>query len=202
LIARLSGELANPEQTQPENRACNYYGRGLLYQLQGDTQKAIDDYTSAIGWMESYANVYAARGDAYEDLGQHDAALRDYAESLRRLSHPSEELHERCWIRALRGRPLELALKDCNESLQLRPKNSGTLASRGLVQLRMANYPAAISDCDAALRMDQRNEFALFIRAVAKSRSGDTPGASADLSAAKDVDRRIDETFAIFGVKM
>jgi tetratricopeptide (TPR) repeat protein len=202
LIAILNIYLAYPHQTQPERRACYYYGRGLLYHLEGDAPRALADYTSAVGWMATFGDAYAARGDADEDTGQHDAAARDYAEAARLGGDAPGQLTVRCWIRALRGRPLAMALDDCNESLRLRPDDSGALTSRGLVYLRMANYSAAIADSDAALRKRPQDVASLLIRAIAKSRSGDAQGAAADIAAAKAGDSRVEDTFAIYGVKM
>jgi tetratricopeptide (TPR) repeat protein len=200
LIAQLNRTVLDLEQ--PENRACSYYGRGLLFHLEGDTEHAIEDYTSAIGWMANYADAYAARGDAYEDLGQHDKAMQDYAQAARLSSNLPNQFTERCWIRALRGRPLARALEDCNASLQMRPDNSDTYTSRGLVYLRMANYPAALADLDAAVKLDHSNPAALYFRALAKLHTGDSAGGNSDLAAAKGLNSRVDETFAIYGVKM
>jgi tetratricopeptide (TPR) repeat protein len=202
LIAILNINLADPNQTQPEKRACSYYGRGLLYDLEGDVPRALADYTSAVGWMATFADAYAARGDAEEELGQHDAAARDYSDAARLGGNSPGQLTVRCWIRALRGHPLAMALEDCNESLRLRPDNSGALTSRGLVYLRMGNYSASIADSDAALQKSPHDVASLYIRAIAKSHAGDVQGARADLAAARAGDSRVEDTFAIYGVKM
>jgi tetratricopeptide (TPR) repeat protein len=202
LIHLLNINLADPHQTQPEKRACYYYGRGLLYHLEGDVPNALADYTSAVGWMDTFADAHAARGDAEEEIGQRDAALRDYAEAASLSANEPNDLTLRCWIRALRGRPLALALQDCDDALKQRPDYADARLARGLVEIRMANYAAAIADSDDAITKRPHNSLALFIRAVAKSHAGDSQGASADLAAAKAADSRVEETFAIYGVKM
>jgi len=188
-------------QKHPEDRACDYYGRGLLYHFEGDYGRAIADYTSALGWMSNDGDAYAARGDAYEDLHQQDNAARDHALAAQYANRSAEELTERCWIRALRGRPLPPALAECNASLKLRPDDADTLVSRGLVYFRMGDYPAAIADCDAALKQKPKTASALFIRALARLRAGDSKGGNADLAAANGVTDKIAETFAIYGLK-
>jgi tetratricopeptide (TPR) repeat protein len=198
---------AGSMERQPEHLACTYYGRGLLYQLEGDNERAIADFTRAIGWMSTYGDAYAARGDAEEDSGQHEAAMRDYALAAANPSHIPAALTERCWVRVLRGRPLPLALQDCNEALRTEPVDAdprasvSALTARGFVYLRMANYPAAIADADASLKLEPRDASALLVRGIARLRSGDTAGGNADLAAANALTDRVAESFAMFGVK-
>jgi tetratricopeptide (TPR) repeat protein len=183
-----------------ETRACYLYARGQLYHLQGDYGHAIDDYSSAIAWMPSYGDAYAARADAYDAAGQHDKAAQDYAAAAQYSNDTPDELTERCWLRALRGRPLQPALADCDTALRQQPGDFDALSSRGLVYLRLGNLAAAIADCDAALAQKPRNGSALFIRALAKLRSGDVQGGNTDLAAAKNAGSRVEETFAIYGL--
>jgi tetratricopeptide (TPR) repeat protein len=199
LISEMNKVL--PVQRHAEVRACEYFARGLLYHLKGETERAVADYSSAVSAMSEYGDVYAARGDAYEDLGQHASAARDYVLAAKFSDDTPDELTERCWIRALRGRPLAPALQDCNESLMRQPGDFNALASRGLVYVRMANYLAAIADCDIALQQKPGNASALFIRALAKLRSGDAGGGTADLSTARGANGTVEDTFAIYGLK-
>jgi tetratricopeptide (TPR) repeat protein len=184
-----------------ETRACYLYARGQLYHLQGDYSDAIDDYTAAIGWMPSYGDAYAARADAYDATGQQAKAAQDYAAAAQYSNDTPDELTERCWLRALRGRPLQPALVDCNSALRGQPNDFNALSSRGLVYLRMGNFALAIADCDAALAQKPRNGSALFIRALARLRSGDGQGGNADLAAADAAGNKVEETFAIYGLK-
>jgi tetratricopeptide (TPR) repeat protein len=188
-------------QRQPEHLACDYYGRGLLYQLQGDDERAIADFGRALGWMVNYADAYAARADAEDHLGQHDAAAKDYAQAAAISPNLPEQLTERCWVRGLRGYPLALAQQDCTLALGKQPDAVGALTARGFVELRMANYPAAIADSDAALKLEPKDGSAMFIRGVAKLKSGDATGGAADLAAANALTDRIADVYAIYGVK-
>jgi tetratricopeptide (TPR) repeat protein len=188
-------------QKQPEHLACTYYGRGVLYQLVGDDTSAIADFSHAIGWMADYPDAFAARGDSEEALGQHDKAVSDYAKAASLSDNLPVQLTARCWVRALRGRPLPLAVQDCDGALAKDPGNAGALTARGLAHLRMNNNAAAIADCDAAVKLESRDGSAWFIRGVAKLHSGDTTGGNADLAAANALTDRIADTFAIYGVK-
>ena len=199
IISAIDGDLGM--HRPGETRACLYYGRGLLYHLQGNYARAVANYTSAIGWMQTYGDAYAARADAYDDMGQHENALRDYALAAQYSSDSPDGLTERCWLRALRGHPLALALQDCNASLREQPGDFDALSSRALVYVRLAKYAEAIANCDAALREKPNKPSTLFIRGLAKLRAGDTQGGNADLAAAIADGDRVKETFAIYGVK-
>jgi cytochrome P450 len=87
----------------------------------------------------------------------------------------------RCWVRAVLGRDLLLALADCNESLRLRPENADTLDSRALVELKLGQLDRAREDYDAALKIYPRLADSLYGR-------GDVAGARVDLAAAKTLD--------------
>jgi tetratricopeptide (TPR) repeat protein len=205
-LARSTPEYMGPgmgmmPSAPPESRAQAYYQRGLYYQFSNQLDLAIADYTSAIGWKRTYEDAYAARADAYEAAGDHGRAAADYAQAAGLQADTASDLNNRCWARAMRGRPLDRALADCNAALKLNPDYPSAFDSRCLVNYRMGNYAEAISDCSEALKQERQSPYSLYTRGLAKIRSGDTRGGNADVAAAKDADRRIDERFAFWGVK-
>jgi tetratricopeptide (TPR) repeat protein len=147
-----------------QGRACYYYARGLLYHLQGDTGRAIADYSTAIGWMADYGDAYAARGDAHADSGQTENANRDYALAAPYSNDTAKELVERCWLRALRGRPLSLALQDCDAALRQKPKNPTALFILALAKLRSGDTAGGNADLAAAIDAGDRvkETFAIY----------------------------------------
>jgi len=58
-----------------------YFNRGNLYLMLGEYQRAIDDFTEALGPSKD-AVILARRGQAYEALGRLDEALTDFREAL------------------------------------------------------------------------------------------------------------------------
>lgn len=184
----------------PEERAEGYYDRGLLYQLEDKYELAIADYTSAIGWQHNFADAYEARGDAFEDLRQADKAIADY-QTASQMRQMSDDQAARCWVRAVRGRPLDRALADCNESLKANPGDQSILQSRCFVYYRMGNYSAAIADYEAAEKSHPRFDEAFYVGGLAKLRLGDTTGGNADIAAARDANYQIADLYALYGVK-
>jgi regulator of sirC expression with transglutaminase-like and TPR domain len=65
---------------------------------------------------------------------------------------------------------LEQALKDCHESLRLRPNDSNTLDSRGLVYLKLADLDNAIADYDAVMKLNPKVSGSLYGRGLAKNK--------------------------------
>lgn len=187
--------------TPSEGKACALVARGLLYHFEGEYERAIADYISALHWMRNFSTADEMLGDAYEDSGQHDKALAAYAEAASLSKETSEGLNGRCWSRAVRGHPLDRALADCDESLREAPNEFYTLDSRCLVHFRRGEYQLAIDDCEAALKLMPNYASSLYVRGLAKLRLGDSAGGNADISAAKDSDHRIADYYTLWGVK-
>ena len=59
-----------------------YNRRGLAYRRSGDSARAIDDYTTAIGLNPVYALAYNNRGYVYEAQGRKDDAIADFKSAL------------------------------------------------------------------------------------------------------------------------
>ena len=105
-----------------------------------------------------------------------------------------------CWAQAIAGQ-LEAGLADCNESLRLRPDESATLDSRGLVYLKSGDFDKAIADYDAALRISPKLAGSHYGRGIAKLKKGDAAGGDADIASAKAIRADIAEEYARYGVK-
>jgi tetratricopeptide (TPR) repeat protein len=195
-IDRLMHNPSLPTQSQ----ACLLFARGLLHHFDGDPQAAIDDFSRAVGWMRDPEVVYEMRGDAYEDAGQHDKAVADYAEA-EKAKPDAKEFANLCWVRAVRGHPLDRALADCNAALKEKADNTNAREARCFVQFRSGRYADAISDCDAVLKDKPHSAAALYVRGLAKQHRGDTAGGAKDIAAASDLKKNIAPFFALWGVK-
>jgi tetratricopeptide (TPR) repeat protein len=193
--------LARNPLRPTEERAGNFYGRGLLYEDQGDDAHAIEDFTTAIGWEANYIDAYEGRGDAYAHSGDAAKAAADYAQAANMGGEDGWNLNERCWARAVRGAPLDRALADCNAALQQYPNEWRILTSRCFVYYRMGNYAAAIADCSGAVQQRPTLEDALYLRGLAKLHSGDVAGGNADIAAAKSANYRIADVFGLYGIR-
>lgn len=184
-----------------DSRAAALYCRGQLYDLTGKTDLAIADFSDSIGWNPHEAGVYSARGDAYEDAGQKDKAALDYAEAQSRGGDAPAKRASLCWQRAIRGRPLDRALKDCDAALNAEPDNMSWRDIRGLLYYKMGRYHEALADLDMVVKAKPRDASALFIRGIVKLRMGNAASSNADIDAAKASDFHVADAYAVYSIK-
>ncbi len=143
-----------------------------------------------------------ARGYAYYKTDNFERALVDNSEAIRLDPMNAYALNGRCWVRAIMGRELHLALDDCNESLRIRPNDADTLDSRAFTCLKLGQINHAIADYDAALSLDRNLPDSYYGRGVAKLKKGDSHGGNTDIAAAKVIEPAIAERFAKYGIRV
>lgn len=171
--------------TDPEvrlARAESFFGR----KRRGD---ALGDLEAVDSALPSEADDRLTVAAILEQLDQFEKAIADY--DLWIAAHPDDSrqpaaLNGRCWARALAGRDLPLALKDCDAALR-RVKSAACFDSRGLVELRMGQYDRAIADYTEALRLAPKNAWSLYGRGLARRHRND-PSSQKDLDAAVSID--------------
>ena len=120
--------------------------------------------------------------------------------AIKRDPKDADDFNTRCWVRAMAGRDLPLALADCDESLRLRPNNGDTLNSRGLVQYKLGAFSAAIADYSAALNLKPTDASSLFGRGMAKLKNGDISGNN-DIAGSKAMDPFVAAAYIGYGVR-
>lgn len=130
------------------------------------------------------ADLYELTDDFPKAVAQYDLWIAAHPDDRRRPI----ALNGRCWARALSGKNLDLALKDCNSALSGMPHNPSFLDSRGLVRLRMGDNARAIVDYDEALTADDKIAWSHYGRGIAKLRLGQKEAGDADLAKAKALD--------------
>jgi tetratricopeptide (TPR) repeat protein len=162
----------------------------LLIQARKNPQ-AIADLNSADAVAPKQADERYAMAGAYaraellpEAVAQYDLWIASHADDARL----PEALNSRCWMRALGGAELALALEDCNAALKRAEKGSPLYAkvadSRGLVLLRMGEYDKSIADYDASLKINPRNAWSLYGRGIDELRKHKAPEGQADIAQA------------------
>lgn len=102
------------------------------------------------------ARAFLSRGHARALNGRHEAALEDYAESLRLDPKLDFAYQCRAFVRINMGRPDE-AIKEFDEALRAAPRSVGALMGRAEAHCLKADYAAAVADYDAAIRLDPKD---------------------------------------------
>ncbi|HYC08231.1 MAG TPA: aspartyl protease family protein [Steroidobacteraceae bacterium] len=162
--------------------------RAGLHAHRRERAAAIADLDAASRLAPKEAALHIQLGDLYLSLDQLAPAVAEYSSWID--SHGRDDvrmphaLHARCLTRALSGQQLDEALGDCNAALRLRPQTAAYFGSRGLVELRRAEYDKAIADYDRALAVQHGDAWAYYGRGVAKLRKGLSADGQADIAAA------------------
>lgn len=174
--------------------------RGQILEKMGDSEGAIQAFTRAIRLVGSYGEAYGRRADVYSGLGKLELALTDYNEALSLSSDDPTNLNNRCWVRALIGRDLPLALQDCDRSVSLLPGSASALATRAFVHLRMGAAQLALAGAESSLRLDPDDADARFLRGAVRSQLGMAAEARADIDTALRTDPTVGKPYFEVGI--
>ena len=152
-----------------------------------DTAGATADLNAVDTAAPSEADARLILADLYETADALPRAVAEY--DLWIKAHPADNkrgqaLKGRCWVRALLGEGLDLALNDCDAALRADPKDIYVLDNRGLVLLRQGAFDKAIADYDAVLAQNPKAAWALYCRGLAKLHKGLTTEGNADIAVA------------------
>ena len=173
--------------------------RGEVYDEMGDHDRAVAIYKNVLQLAATTPSEIAFRAEAHENLKDYAAAAADYDKAVSIDPRNPRVLGTSCWIRATHQLQLDVALRRCNEAVELsgRPE---AFDARALVLYEINAYASAIADADSALDLDPKKVGSLYVRGLAKQKSGDAAGGAADIAAAKAIDPKIAETYAGYGV--
>lgn len=187
----------NPKHAEAYNNRGNAYGR------KGDTERALADHNEAVKLAPKSPPALKNRGTDLQAKGRYDDALKDYDQAIKLAPKFAEALNARCSVRAILGRQLLAAVKDCDAALGLNPDDA-TRASifdnRALAYTKLGELYTAMTDYNAALEINPRSASALYGRGYVKLKKGDFSG-EADIATAKALQPAIAEDYAKFGVK-
>jgi tetratricopeptide (TPR) repeat protein len=139
-----------------------YYGRANVYADRGEHEKALADYTAAIGLWPEHSSPWLFRAGSYAALGEDERAIADYTRGIALLGNARQidplnltaayidraELYKK-------GQRYEEALADYAEAIRRGGLNLPTAYNnRGIVHRLTGEPDRAIADYDEALRLD------------------------------------------------
>lgn len=145
------------------------------------------------------ADYLAARGAAYNQLGETDKALADLNNALAVAKSPMF-FFQRGIIHMAKG-DIAAGKTDFDEVIKLTPDYAAAYQMRGLASFQAGEYEEALKFFDAAVKRDATFYQALFARGVAKKKTGDESGGDQDIRAARGMSSSVESDLAAFGVK-
>jgi tetratricopeptide (TPR) repeat protein len=109
------------------------------------------------------ARAYVLRGDAKANIGDNEAALKDYNVALGIAPEYQYAYVTRCETRLLLD-DTSGALSDCNEAVRLDPQDPLAFEDRGDVQFERAAYDLALADYDKAVSLGRSSAYIFAAR--------------------------------------
>jgi tetratricopeptide (TPR) repeat protein len=156
--------LIQSSQERVRDRAFAYDKRGNAWRDKDDLDRAIADYSEAIGLDPKKAKYLNNRCWARAIAGRElPLAVTDCTEALGIAGNDANIMDSR-GLAYLRLSRLDDAVADYDEALKLNPKQAGSLYGRGLAKLKNGDAAGGEADIAAAkaIQADIAEEFARY----------------------------------------
>jgi tetratricopeptide (TPR) repeat protein len=183
----------------PNEAFMAYYDRGVEYYKLNQVDKAIDDYTSAIGINPNYKEAYYDRGVVYGSIGQWDKAISDYSRTIEISPNFDSAYSNRGVLYAYLGQ-WDKAISDCSRAIEIDPNFESAYSNRGNVYGNLKQWDKAISDYSRAIEIDPNYKEAYYNRSSAYGNLGQWERAISDCFKAIGIDPNYKEAYYNLGI--
>lgn len=167
LVSILSGALCSAAAEAPRAQGYEAFYRKCYEDAASD--QVIISCTAVIsrGLVDrnDLATAYKNRGNAYDDKGQYEQALEDYARAVETNPQDAEAFNSRgtTYIALERYR---LAVDDFDQAIRINPSSPVALGNRCFAKAVLGELEQALSDCNEALRIKRKYPAAYASRAI------------------------------------
>ncbi|MBN1482074.1 tetratricopeptide repeat protein [candidate division KSB1 bacterium] len=122
----------------PDDKVCSIISnhRGMVYFVQSNYEKAIEDFTRAIQTNPQNFRAYNNRGLSYRMLRTFDRALEDFDHSIEIDATQAETYFGRAQV-FFEMEDYPQALKDCNKVLNIKPNLKSALRFRQVIYSKL-----------------------------------------------------------------
>jgi lipoprotein NlpI len=191
--------LIQSDRETLQDRLTAYSNRAMAYNVKGDRDRAIADYSEAIRLDPKYARPYNGRGNAYRAKGDLDRAIADYDEAIRLDPKYAAAYNDRGGAYQAKG-DLDRAIVYYNEAIRLDPKYANAYANRGDAYRAKGDLDGAIADSNVAIRLNPKDVIAYNNRGNAYQAKGDLDRAIADYNEVISINPKISATYFSRGI--
>ena len=168
---------------EPDNAAGAYFGRGVVYNMKGQLDRAIEDFNKSIELYPDYANVYVSRGYVYIKKGQYDKAIMNFNKAIELYPDYANTYFGRGFAYYMKGQ-YDRAIQDYNKTIELDPNDAVAYDNRGNAYYMKGQHDRAILDYDKAIELAPNGAGAYFGRGLAYGNKGQYDRAILDLKTA------------------
>jgi tetratricopeptide (TPR) repeat protein len=125
---------------------------GVAYASQGQWDRAIEEYQTALRLKPEYFTAHNNLGVAYASQGQWDRAIEEYQTTLR-LRPDSEDAHYNLGVAYASQGQWDRAIEEYQTALRLRPDSEDSHYNLGVAYASQGQWDRAIAEFQAALRL-------------------------------------------------
>ena len=129
-----------------------YNNRGATYELQGDLDRALADFTRAAEMKPDYETAYYNRGNVYLKRNDFDRAIREYDTALSLKPDYAKALVNRGFALGAKGN-YERAIRDFDAAIAAAPGLPGAYNNRSAAYCAIGEYRKAWSDVEMCRRL-------------------------------------------------
>lgn len=169
----------------PQDVAFN--NRGEVYSNSGHFEKAIADFSSAIGANPGYLIAWYNRGTAYGNLGQWDKAEADWSRVIA-INPEYNAAYANRGLAYINLGQWGKAIVDCSRAIEIDPKNIKAYSNRAVAYIKLGQWNLAIDDCTRTIGLDPNYTDAYINRGFTYANLGEWEKAIDDYSRAIEID--------------
>jgi len=137
----------------------NHNNLGDVYGRQGDKQKALQEFQTAIALKPNYGDAYHNLANTQRELNQLDKALESYQKALE-FNPNLWQSHQNIAAIYFQSKQYGLAMESIQKALVINPKNLNLQVNLGVIYLSLGQKEKAKEIFSAILSIDPQNQIA------------------------------------------
>jgi tetratricopeptide (TPR) repeat protein len=150
--------IEGPPQTLGKSDYIDYYNQGVDKYKAHQYSQAISLYTKALALHPpKTAEILCARGKAFSQMSDHDAALKDYTQSIQ--EQPRAEVYLARAILYDQELLIKRAESDTKQALLLEPNYEPALETLGHIHEEQGNLTDAVQDYTKSIALNPMSEY-------------------------------------------
>ena len=182
-VQQIKEEIEKETVTPEQLKVQEYFERGIEKGKRSDYKGAIDEYTRAILFDETFAEAYFKRGGCYWNLGDKVQALADYEQAVIIDPEHSKVNIMRAHTYLEKAKYNE-ALVEAEKAVIANPELDEAYFARAQVKHHLEDYEGSIEDYDTAIDLNSAYQAAYNNRGYIYDKIGDYERAIANYSKA------------------
>ena len=187
--------------TEGNRTVANFLRRGIIYESQGEFDKAAKDYSRAVELDPKHSVALFRRGDLRRQRGDLLGAIGDLnqAIALEPGFHSALNIRGICWWEA---REYERAIADYSAAIETGSAESPVYSNRGYSLTVLGRLDEALRDFDQSLRLNPANVHAILGRSRLWREAGDQKRLDQDLQASLKLSPQDPQVVATVGYRL